>query len=388
MVRQSTLDLLVDRPQTVLLAILTDLSIDHRCFKVATSLREAGMHPVILCDRPLRPLGEAWSGFAIRILSQASHLEHFARAFAVFHLRLAFVLLFTRAKVWVALDCPPLLTLAVMGRLRGATVIYDSHELFTQTPLVLSRPSRRRFWTFWHDAGLKLTRRVIAVSPTCVQWFHRHYPGHQVFLLPNAPSLRDDAQVAQKPHDAPRLTFQGGLRVASGLRETFVALAGAPALAAFTLDIYGDGPERKNLEAAARHAGVTPRLVFHGQVPFEALREPMGRAHIGVHLMQPICESFALTLANKLFDYAHAGLPVLLSDNPAHRAFLQKHPVGVAVDSHSPEAIALGLQDLAEHWDTYHAACLKAREVWNWQAFARDLPAFIASGKTNGEPFA
>lgn len=380
---------MIDR-NPVLLAILTDLSIDHRCFKLATSLRDAGMRPTIYCDRPRKPLGSAWSGFDIRILSQASHLESFARAFAFFHFRLFFTLLFTRAKIWIALDCPPLLTLALVGRLRGATVIYDSHELFTQTPMVLSRPSRRRFWTFWHDASLKLVRRIIAVSPTSVQWFDRNYPGHQIFLLPNAPQSRTDGSMAMPPvaQTSIRLIYQGSLRTGSGLAETVSALAlpHPPVLAATTLDIYGDGAERQNLEAVASNFGLLSRIRFHGQVPFESLQAPMVAAHIGLNLVQPICENFALTLANKLFDYAHAGLPMLLSDNPAHQAFLKQFPVGIAVDSFSPQAIAEGLAQLAANWQYHHEACLKAREVWHWQAFAKDLPAFLADGTPNREP--
>lgn len=363
-------------PPEVLLAILTDLSMDHRCFKEAAALRAAGFQPVILCDKPRHPLGRAWDGFDIRQITSVSHLDRFGIAFLLFHLRLVFALLTTRSRIWISLDCPPLLTLALLGKWRGATVIYDSHELFTETPMVLSRPSRRRFWTFWHNAGVSLVSHVIAVSPACLKWFARRYPHHQLLLLPNAPLLRTDLPVAAPPAagEKPRLFFQGGLRVASGLSETFAAMRALPG---WSLEAYGDGPERRALQDSAKQAGVDQRVTFHGQVPFEALRAPMAQAHIGVHLMQPVCDSFALTLANKLFDYLHAGLPVLLSDNESHRAFLAEFPVGVAVDSFSPEAIAEGLRSLAANWEAHHQACLRAREVWHWHAFAGKLPAFL-----------
>lgn len=376
------------KPTPVLLAILTDLSIDHRCFKLATSLRDAGMHPIIYCDRPFKPVGSAWSGFDIRILSRISHLESFGRAFVIFHLRLLLTLLFTRAKVWIALDCPPLLTLAILGRLRGATVIYDSHEIFTQTPMVLSRPLRRRFWTFWHDSGIKLTNRVIAVSPKAISWLKLRFPAQNYFLLPNAPPLHAEIPVAKPRNRSYRLVFQGGLRIGSGLEETISGLKDTIALSDFTLDIFGDGLEKKKLEQLALASGISNRIIFHGQVPFESLRSKLPEYSLGLHLMQPICDSFALTLANKLFDYIHAGLPMLLSDNPAHRAFLAKHHVGLAVDSFSPAAIAKGLEQLAANWQYHHEACLKAREVWHWQAFAKDLPAFLADGTPNQEPSA
>src|SRR5690606_11017529 len=68
------------RPQ-VLLALLTDLSVDHRCHKWARTLRDAGYEPVILCDQPLHPPGAAWDGFEIRILTRPSHQRRFFPAF-------------------------------------------------------------------------------------------------------------------------------------------------------------------------------------------------------------------------------------------------------------------------------------------------------------------
>jgi hypothetical protein len=105
----------------------------------------------------------------------------------------------------------------------------------------------------------------------------------------------------------------------------------------------------------------------------------MEAAHIGLNLVQPICLSFALTLANKLFDYVHSLTPVLLSDNPSHRDFLAAHPVGVVVDSFSPDAIRRGLDMLAADLDTYRAACAVAREEWVWNRFAGRLGDFLES---------
>src|SRR6185436_1306242 len=95
-------------PPEVLLAILTDLSIDHRCYKLAKSLKNQGMHPVIYCDRPLHPLGSAWDEFDVRVLTRESHLRRFMPVFVAYLFRLLPVLLRTRARVWISLDAPPL----------------------------------------------------------------------------------------------------------------------------------------------------------------------------------------------------------------------------------------------------------------------------------------
>jgi len=93
--------------------------------------------------------------------------------------------------------------------------------------------------------------------------------------------------------------------------------------------------------------------------------------------MQPVCGSFALTWANKIFDYVHAGIPVLLSDNPAHRALLEEFPVGVAVDAFSPESVGRGLDLLMADYTRFAAACAPARLRWHWEEHARGLGAFL-----------
>lgn len=355
------------------LAILTDLGTDHRCFKLATALKSLGYHPVIWCDRPATPPGPAWAPFRIEVLTAASHYRGFLKAFVPFLLRLAPKVLTRPGRVWIALDCPPLFWVALLGRLRGKTVVYDSHEIFLETPLVRSRLSRRLFWRFWHDGGMALISRMIAVSPLCADFFRERYPGKRIFLLPNAP-LASPPPAAPKPSldGGARLIFQGGLRVATGLAETFRALRDRPD---FRLDIYGSGPEEAALRREAEPLG--DRIRFHGVLPFSELRPRMEAAHIGLNLMQPVCESFSLTLANKLFDYVHALTPVLLSDNPAHRAFLAAHPVGVAVDSFSPESVLRGLDTLLAGLEGYRAACARAREEWSWDRFARGLGGFL-----------
>ncbi len=353
-----------DAPE-ILIAILTDLSVDHRCWKWAMSLRDAGYRPVICCDRPLHPLGTAWDGFDVRVLTRESHQRRFFPVFLAFLLRLLPILLRTKARTWIAMDAPPLLWLAFWGRLRGRRVIYDSHELFLETPLVLSRPSRRFFWTLWEKGGFALIRHCVTVSPAILERLRARHPDVRFRLLPNMPGgpLEDLSPPAA---GETRLVYQGGLRKASGLGEFLVALRDRPGI---RLDIYGGGPEEGFLRDSTLSLGISDRVRLHGVVPFELLPGLMAGAHAGIHLVQPVCGSFALTLSNKVFDYARAGIPVLLSDNPAHGALLEEFRVGLLADSFSAEAIGRAIDGLLARREFHAAECRKAREAWRWERY-------------------
>lgn len=371
-----------DPAPEVLLAILTDLSVDHRCFKLATSLREMGYRPVIYCDKPLHPPGPAWDAFEIRVLTAESHVRRFMPVFFAYLVRLLPVVWKTRARLWISLDAPPLFWLAFWGKLRDRVVVYDSHELFAETPMVRDRPLRRLFWTAWERGGFALIKRAITISPTVLERLRAANPWVRFHLLPNMPlRASEPVQAADKPAfpthgEAPvRLIYQGGLRAAAGLHEVLEALKTRPG---FVLEVYGGGGEEQALRERASAPELAGRVRFHGSVPFEALESKMRVAHLGLNVVQPVCESFALTWANKIFDYAHTLCPVLLSDNPAHRLLLSEYRVGVIVDSFSAESVGEGLDRLRDDYAFHVEECRRAREAWHWDAYARGLRELFA----------
>jgi len=355
----------------ILILILADLGTDHRCYKIASSLGRLGYRPSVLCDRPLTPLGRAWSGIPVRTLTAKSHYSGFLRAFAAYMLRVTPILLSTGSRTWIVEDGTPLFWTALIGRLRGARVIYDAREILLETPAIRGRPSRRLAWSLWLGAGEALSAAMFTVSPAFMRHYRGRHPGKPVFLLPNAP-MSKGAGLAAKPSMAPRvrLIYAGALRAGSGLRQTLAAMASAPE---YDLDIYGFGPEEPELRELARALGLADRVAFHGAVPFESLRGPIAESHIGLHLLEPSCLSFDLTLSNKIFDYLHGQAPVLLGPTSAHAEFLRQEPVGVRVASLSPEDILAGLGELREGYSGFAEACRSARARWSWEAFEPGL---------------
>jgi len=54
------------------------------------------------------------------------------------------------------------------------------------------------------------------------------------------------------------------------------------------------------------------------------------------------------SLPNKFFEYAMAGLPILVSDLPEMRKFVEKYNCGVICESITPKGIARGIKKLLE----------------------------------------
>lgn len=375
----------------VLVPVMADLGTDHRCHKLALSLRRLGYRPVLLCDRPLHPLGPAWQGIEVRILTPASHYRGFLSAYLRFLLRLVPILSATRSRLWIVEDLPPLFLAALIGKLRGARVVYDAREIILETPMIKDRPLRRFLWGLWHAGGLALVDTLFAVGPTAQAYYRKLYPKKRVLLLPNVPfgaphTAPDAAAAAAKPAGiaAPepddartppgpagtRLVFQGALRWGTGLKELLPALARAPRA---SLALYGFGPEDAELRAQAASLGLSDRVRFEGVVPFESLHGLLRGFHVGVHLMRPANDGYDLTLANKIFDYLHAETPVLLGPTTANKDLVARHRIGVVVASYAAEDILEALETLERDWEVLRSACRAAKAAWRWEAFEPNL---------------
>ncbi len=61
-------------------------------------------------------------------------------------------------------------------------------------------------------------------------------------------------------------------------------------------------------------------------------------------LIQPVCRSYELTLPNKLFEYAAAGLPILASDLAVIGQVVRSEGLGEVVGADDIEQIARAME--------------------------------------------
>jgi glycosyltransferase involved in cell wall biosynthesis len=357
----------------VLLPIITDLGTDRRCFKMARSLKKMGYTPVVLCDKPHTRPGPAWEGYNVKILSRYSHRERFMRTFIEYLFRLAVYLVFTRSMFWIVEDCPPLFLVALLGRLRKRTVIYDAHEIFTESPELENRPVKKRFWSLWQNSGIRLVNKIIAVSPDFIEYFRSRFPEKGFYYLPNVP-LRGRPISSRPSRERFVLIYLGFLRTENSLKALITAMAFRTE---YELIVVGDGPELSTLKQQIGEAGIEDRVQLVGRVPFEKLPEYTGRGHIGIHLVHAATVNIDLTLPNKIFDYISEGQPVLLGRTTALTNLLKNYPVGIQVDAGSADSVGQGLDRIRHEYETLSRNCLKAREELCWERFEQGLGRFI-----------
>ena len=104
-------------------------------------------------------------------------------------------------------------------------------------------------------------------------------------------------------------------------------------------------------------------------MPFETLRSLTAAADVGLSLDRGIHGNYWMSLPNKLFDYIHAGIPVVASPMPEVARIVQNHAIGVIAEELDAEGIATAMKELQKQdFDDWRVRCLAASKTLNWEA--------------------
>jgi glycosyltransferase involved in cell wall biosynthesis len=254
-------------------------------------------------------------------------------------------------------------------------LVYDSHELWADR-------NGRWEWRPWLLACEALFVRaadeVLTSSPGYADALAARYriaPPTVVRNIPEGPATAQDSRVVpqSRPVD-PLVVYVGGLMPGRGLEQMIDAL---PLIPETRLRAVGPGAPhyRASLLARAQATGVLDRVELRQPVAPAEVGGTLADAAAGLCLIQPICRSYELSLPNKLFEYAAAGVPVLASDLPVIGTLVRRQGIGVLAPPEDPRAIAASLERLLEP-DVWRLAAERARafaETHSWDREARTL---------------
>jgi glycosyltransferase involved in cell wall biosynthesis len=227
----------------------------------------------------------------------------------------------------------------------GSTVVYDTHELWADRN---GRPEWRPWLVACEALFVRVADAVITTSPGYADELSRRYRIATPKLVRNIPEQVAMAQApGREERPPPVAAYVGGLLRGRGLEQAIDALAELPEL---RLRLIGPGALGyvEELRRRATSAGVVERVGFEGAAPPEGVVDALSGARVGLMLIQPVCLSYELTLPNKLFEYAAAGVPILSSDLPVMAETVRGGDLGEVVPPSDPAAIAAGIGRLLD----------------------------------------
>lgn len=324
----------------IVVSVSNDLGTDQRVRKQCQSLIERG-YDVLLLGRHLPQSAPIERPYAVKRFRLVFNKKAFF--YAELNVRLFFFLLFARADLYYANDLDTLPANALASVLRGKPLVYDSHEFFTEVPEIQSRPAVKKVWSFFERMCIARSGLVITVNESIAGLLKKTYGLPVVHVVRNVPDGNLNPQPATRedlglPTDAHILVLQGsGINVDRGAEELLEAVA---LLQGVVLLIIGSGDALPALQQRALAPDMHNKVIFKPRMPYAEMMRYTALADLGVSLDKDTNINYRYSLPNKVFDYAAAGIPVLVSDLIEVRSFVEKHGLGVVAKSLEAEALA------------------------------------------------
>ncbi len=365
-----------------IVSVTNDLVTDQRVHRTTTALLEAG-YAVTLVGR-MRKSSLAFSMHGVEAVRMNLFFEKGVLFYAEYNMRLFFFLLSHRSELLFSNDLDTLLPNFLVARFRQCLLIYDTHEYFTGVPELMGRPFVQGVWKRLEAWIFPRLKKVITVNDSIAALYFKDY-GTRPAVVRNVPMKSEPTSIKNKADFGIQQTmkvilYQGaGINIDRGLEEAIQAMA---FLEGVVLLIVGGGDVLEQLKADVIRLGFSDKVVFAGKVSPQELRSITPIANLGLCIDKDTNVNYRFSLPNKLFDYIHAGVPVLASRLPEVERIVSEYEVGAFIESHKPKHIADCIQALLVNQDLmqrYSQNCIQAAEVLNWDKEKKRLLQIINS---------
>jgi glycosyltransferase involved in cell wall biosynthesis len=350
------------------MVVTTDLVTDQRVHKVCTSLQQAG-HELTLVGRRRKnslPLEKrSYPAFRLHLTFEKGPLFY-----ANVNIRFFFYLLFKKADVFVANDLDTLLGVFLAARLRGKQIVLDNHEYFTGMPELLGRPRTKAVWKAIERWIFPKLKYVSTDTEAKQELFIAEYQV-PVKVVRNVPLLQKNMvlpEVPLFPANKKILVYQGaGINVDRGTEELTEAMQFLDD--SYLLVFIGSGDVIDILKQKVQELNLATKVQFIDKVPFSYLHAYTRQAHLGLTLDKPVSENYTCSMPNKLFDYVHAGVPVLASRLREIERMINRYEIGTFIESYEPIKIAEKIKSIfdTDQISIWKKNLEKAAAVVNWQ---------------------
>ncbi len=255
----------------------------------------------------------------------------------------------------------------------GGKLVYDSHEIYTETTNVGWLD--RRFLTVIERFLIRRCDAVITIHDTAAAELARRYRVPTPSVVRNCPCIPPNCERTNKLREATGLKtedlialYQGGFLPGRGLQNLVRAMASLPQQ--MKLVMMGWGKLEIELRFLAAELGLLDRRVlFVPPVPQEELLHWTASADAGVIPYQAVSLNNYYCMPNKLFEYLGAGLPVAASAFPELSRVVDGTSAGVTFDPEDPASIAAAIQAILGDPDARARMSVNARKaalIYNW----------------------
>ena len=120
----------------------------------------------------------------------------------------------------------------------------------------------------------------------------------------------------------------------------------------------------EQLKEKVSNLSLHDKVKFIGKKTPEELKELTPNATIGMSLEEDLGLNYRYALPNKIFDYLHANVPVIVSDLPEMRGLIKRYSIGEILTERTPKTLAKTIISMTNN--SYEKELKTAKKELNW----------------------
>ncbi len=297
----------------------------------------------------------------------------------------------TGADIYHIHDPELLMVTPWLRRTTGRPTVYDIHEANADfiavkdyLPALVRRPLAGVFRRLEPRLARGESGLIFADDAIAADFAGFTGPKVTLFNFPGADLISNGAlAIAAGERRRPVALYLGGLernRGASMMNAAFAqVVAQMPEAQLWIVGHFMPAELEAEIRADAMARGIDHAVTITGRVPFERIDEYLRDAAVGWVTWQALPKN-QKNIPTKLFEYMAFGLPVVSSDLPSTRLFIEPGVNGLLVDAADPSAHAAALLRLLGDPESAGAMGRAGRRQiearYHWDAMAPKMLAF------------
>ena len=224
-------------------------------------------------------------------------------------------------------------------------LIYDSHEIYVENNNFIGRKVLKFIYSKIEKHILKKVDLMVCVSNAAAEYFVKKYKIKKPLVVTNCAIQKEIYKGVEVKNEGFEVLNHGQFYAGRGYDIMIKACEYLRDYPEIKLAIRGFGTLEHELREKVEENGYN-NFIFYQPVTVQELIPMAARSMVGVAITEPICLNFELSVSNKLFEYAAAGLPVIMSDIPEHRYLNEKYRFGIILKENTPHDLALAIKKL------------------------------------------
>lgn len=346
--------------KNIIVSVSNDISTDQRVEKVCDTLF-ANNYAVTLIGRKLKtsiPISRKYKTHRMSLLFNKGFLFY-----AEYNLRLFFKLLFLKKDILVSNDLDTLLPNYLVSKLQSKVIIYDSHELFTEIPELVHRPKVKNSWAAIEKKILPNLKNCYTVCNSIAVYYTNKY-NTSFETIRNLPRTKKSTlgSFPFSTNEKKIILYQGAVNIGRGLELMIETMRH---LENHLLVIIGAGDILESLKQQSLDVVKENKVYFLGKLSPLEMQKLTPLADIGISLEEDLGLNYRYALPNKIFDYLHAEIPVLVSNLPEMKKIIDTYKFGEIVIHRTPKLLAKQIQEFS--LQKHSQEIINAKKILNWE---------------------